>query len=82
MHTQVWISVTAFLHFICQASKNSSDRSERIGTFFLTIGLWIGPEGEIITAILFAPVLLRDDLESQPPVSPLGRRNFLLYFIS
>lgn len=60
----VWISLTAFLHFICQSSENPSDKAERIAT-------------------IFAPVLLRDDPESpDPPVSPLGRRNFLLYFIS
>ncbi|RDB17258.1 Inositol polyphosphate 5-phosphatase OCRL-1 [Hypsizygus marmoreus] len=62
----VWISVTAFLHFICQGSSDSepSQKAERI-------------------ASMFAPVLLRDDVDSPlPPVSPLGKRDFLLYFIS
>ncbi|KAF8957550.1 Endonuclease/exonuclease/phosphatase [Flammula alnicola] len=59
----VWISVTAFLHYICQASKNE-DQTERIAT-------------------VLAPVLLRDDIASlTPPISPIGKRNFLLYFIS
>ncbi|KDR77003.1 hypothetical protein GALMADRAFT_246188 [Galerina marginata CBS 339.88] len=59
----VWISVTAFLHFICQASKNE-DQAERIAT-------------------TIAPVLLRDDPNSPvPPISPNGKRKFLLYFIT
>ncbi|KAK6974368.1 inositol polyphosphate 5-phosphatase OCRL-1 [Favolaschia claudopus] len=55
----VWISVTAFLHFICQSSPDSDTKTNKI-------------------AGLFAPVLLRD---SANLYSPVGRRNFLLYFI-
>ncbi|TFK32280.1 Endonuclease/exonuclease/phosphatase [Crucibulum laeve] len=59
----VWISVTAFLHFICQSSKDT-EHVEKI-------------------ASVFAPVLLRDDpLSTVLPVSPAGKRKFLLYFIS
>ncbi|KAJ7507015.1 DNase I-like protein [Mycena galericulata] len=56
----VWISVTAFLHFICQSSADPDTRTKRI-------------------AGIFSPVLLRDPTNA---VSPVGRRNFLLYFIS
>ncbi|KAJ7766342.1 DNase I-like protein [Mycena maculata] len=56
----VWISVTAFLHFICQSSVDPDVRTKRI-------------------AGIFAPVLLRDPTNT---VSPVGRRNFILYFIS
>ncbi|KAF8065021.1 DNase I-like protein [Lyophyllum atratum] len=62
----VWISVTAFLHFMCQSPTvdQPSDKAEKIAT-------------------IFAPVLLRDDPYSPlPPASPLGKRNFVLYFIS
>ncbi|GLB39715.1 putative inositol polyphosphate phosphatase, catalytic domain homologues [Lyophyllum shimeji] len=60
----VWITLTAFLHFICQSAEQSSTKAESIAT-------------------ILAPVLLRDDLDSPlPVVSPLGKRDFLLYFIS
>ncbi|KAJ7243583.1 Endonuclease/exonuclease/phosphatase [Mycena haematopus] len=55
----VWISVTAFLHFVCQCSADHGAKTKRISG-------------------LFAPVLLRDTADL---VSPVGRRNFLLYFI-
>jgi len=61
----VWITLTAFLHFLAQsASEDSSARAEKIAT-------------------IFAPVLLRDDPTSAtPPISPLAKREFLLYFVS
>jgi len=59
----VWISLTACLHFICRSSSNEN-QAERI-------------------ASIFAPVLLRDDPTSAtPPISPQGKRRFLLHFIS
>ena len=33
------------------------------------------------TASIFAPVLLRDDINAASPVSVLGKKIFLLYFI-
>jgi hypothetical protein len=33
-------------------------------------------------AAIFAPLFLRDDMSSYPPISPIGKRNFLLYFIN
>ncbi|KAF8199469.1 RhoGAP domain-containing protein [Pholiota molesta] len=59
----VWISVTAFLHYICQRSKKEN-QAERVAT-------------------VLAPVFLRDDPTSfAPPISPMGKRRFLLYFIT
>ncbi|KAJ6457770.1 DNase I-like protein [Mycena vitilis] len=55
----VWISVTAFLHFVCQTSADPDAKTIKI-------------------AGIFAPVFLRDESSL---VSPVGRRNFLLYFI-
>ncbi|KAJ7118421.1 DNase I-like protein [Mycena crocata] len=56
----VWISVTAFLHFVCQSSANPDAKTKTIAERFM-------------------PLLLRDSANA---VSPVGRRNFLLYFIS
>ncbi|KAJ7285002.1 DNase I-like protein [Mycena rebaudengoi] len=56
----VWISVTAFLHYVCQSSTDPVTKTWKI-------------------AGIFAPILMRDGVN---PVSPVGRRNFLLYFIS
>ncbi|KAJ7023466.1 DNase I-like protein [Mycena alexandri] len=55
----VWISVTAFLHFVCQSSADPEVKTRKI-------------------AGVFTPILLRDAANL---VSPVGRRNFLLYFI-
>ena len=33
------------------------------------------------TVAIFTPVLFRDDLTSMTPISVVGRRNFLRYFI-
>ncbi|KAJ7700407.1 Endonuclease/exonuclease/phosphatase [Mycena rosella] len=56
----VWISVTAFLHYVCQSSAEPETKTKEI-------------------ASVFAPVLLRD---AEHAVSPVGRRHFLMYFIS
>ncbi|KAG2159338.1 DNase I-like protein [Suillus bovinus] len=65
----VWISLTAFLHYISvqkissQSSTNQAEMAERLAT-------------------IFAPVLLRDDSSGlYTPVSPIGKRNFLLHFV-
>jgi len=60
----VWISVTAFLHFISQGDQSQAIR-----------------KAEILAAV-FAQVLLRDDILSFPILSPLRKRDFVLYFIS
>ncbi|KAG1776529.1 DNase I-like protein [Suillus placidus] len=65
----VWISLTAFLHYMAlqklpsQSSTDQADIAERLAT-------------------VFAPVLLRDDSTGlHTPVSPIGKRKFLLHFI-
>lgn len=67
----VWISLTAFLHYISlqkSPSQSSTDQAnmnmaERLAT-------------------VFAPVLLRDDSTGlHTPVSPIGKRKFLLHFV-
>ncbi|KAG2754311.1 DNase I-like protein [Suillus brevipes Sb2] len=65
----VWISLTAFLHYMSlqkppsQSSTDRVDMAERLAT-------------------IFAPVLLRDDSTGlHTPVSPIGKRKFLLHFV-
>ncbi|TFK52904.1 DNase I-like protein [Heliocybe sulcata] len=66
---QVWISLTAFLHFICQQPSGSPQDSTP------TVS-----RAQLLASI-FAPILLSEDPSVYPPLSPLGRRNFLLFFI-
>ncbi|KII91616.1 hypothetical protein PLICRDRAFT_514320 [Plicaturopsis crispa FD-325 SS-3] len=67
----VWISVTAFLHFIVQQSERDVNPSEQDG----------GKSRAEQLAALFAPVLLREEGHSATAVSPVRKRAFLLYFI-
>ncbi|KAG6337006.1 hypothetical protein ID866_2066 [Astraeus odoratus] len=63
----IWISLTAFLHYI---GKGADDQCAP-------------PSRARRLAILFAPILLRDDPSgSIPRVSPIGKRDFLLHFIN
>jgi len=76
---KVWISVTAFLHYIC--SSSTSEKAKRTGMVLLTRHALQRLNSEL--AMSFAPVLLRDDPDSPlPHVSPLGKRNFLLFFMT
>ncbi|RPD60669.1 DNase I-like protein [Lentinus tigrinus ALCF2SS1-7] len=61
VNVNVWISLTAFLHFLGQQDAYQG-RVEQL-------------------VAIFTPVLFRDDLTSPMPVSIIGRRNFLRYFI-
>ncbi|OAX42254.1 DNase I-like protein [Rhizopogon vinicolor AM-OR11-026] len=66
----VWISLTAFLHYISQQKQPSRPVADQAGM------------AERL-AIVFAPVLLRDDtMGTYAHASPIGKRNFLLYFLS
>ncbi|KIK80565.1 hypothetical protein PAXRUDRAFT_765418 [Paxillus rubicundulus Ve08.2h10] len=65
----VWISLTAFLHYNAQqgSSKDSSPNTRRKAQKL---------------AMILAPTLLRDDPTGvHPRVSPLGKSKFLLHFI-
>lgn len=68
----VWISLTAFLHYVGQQGSASGKAGSRsISSKALHL------------AMLFAPILLRDDPSGEfPRVSPIGKRDFLLYFIA
>ncbi|KJA23929.1 hypothetical protein HYPSUDRAFT_136984 [Hypholoma sublateritium FD-334 SS-4] len=77
----VWISVTAFLHFVCQNSKDEN-HAVKIGecdTCSIVVDIYI----IVREADVLAPILLRDDPSSStPPISPAAKSHFLLYFIS
>jgi len=62
----VWISVTAFLHFISQQAHGAS-------------GSPTSDAGQL--ASVFASVLLRDDLITSTPVSPVGKQRFVRHFV-
>ncbi|CAL1710188.1 unnamed protein product [Somion occarium] len=61
----VWISVTAFLHFISQQNPTNTQ-----------------PLDVRRLADTFVSILLRDDLDVVAPISPICKRNFVLFFIA
>ncbi|KAI9567754.1 DNase I-like protein [Boletus coccyginus] len=69
----VWISLTAFLHYIAQQGGSKDDSNPT------------GPKTAHKLerpASIFAPVLLRDDASGvYPRASPIGKHDFLLLFI-
>jgi len=81
----VWISVTAFLHFLALRDHQAETPDERPDKRPST------PEDDAlppstpsraeILASIFAPVLLRDDIDAASPISLLGKKRFLLLFM-
>jgi len=86
VNLNVWISLTAFLHFLCQQKANTSSgdhATDLANQSFRTRAI----------AAVFTPILLRDppkgsvssapasSTDSSSFTSPLDKRNFLLYFI-
>ncbi|EJD01693.1 DNase I-like protein [Fomitiporia mediterranea MF3/22] len=64
----VWISLTAFLHYLAQQIIPGEENSG-------------GGTKASLLACIFAPVLLRDEPDAAKRVSPLAKRRFLLHFI-
>ncbi|KAH8118813.1 DNase I-like protein [Phellopilus nigrolimitatus] len=71
-HLNVWISLTAFLHCICQQTIGQM----QVGGINNTQS----SKAESL-ACIFAPILFRDDFLKNMTVSPLSKRRFLLHFI-
>ncbi|KAL5507754.1 hypothetical protein ACEPAH_5372 [Sanghuangporus vaninii] len=65
----VWISLTAFLHYVAQqrTSVDQEKPNENIKA--------------VVLACIFAPVLLRDEPGIPVKMTPLAKRRFLLHFI-
>jgi len=81
----VWITVTAFLHLLALRDNNdqAEAQDERPRHRPLTHeNARPGPVSRAeILASVFAPVLLRDDIDATSPVSLLGKKRFLLFFM-
>ncbi|KAH9996233.1 Endonuclease/exonuclease/phosphatase [Russula vinacea] len=81
----VWIPLTAFLHLLVlrdhHQAEAPSERPERRPTAPEDAQPPKPPSRAEILASVFAPVLLRDDIDAASPVSLLGKRQFLLYFM-
>lgn len=84
---QVWISVTAFLHFVAQQQPSGGEaepgtkRAEELGATAMAFCSGAIPLNFTPAAMLFAPIFFRDTTSSYPPISPLKKREFLLLFI-
>lgn len=83
---QLWISVTAFLHFFAQQpstdqAEAGTSKTEVLGRrSFSSVGSGAIPLNSCIAAI-FAPIFFRDASPSFPLITPIQKRVFLLYFI-
>jgi phosphatidylinositol-bisphosphatase len=77
----VWISVTAFLHLLTLNSQHQAevDKSSEKG-HEVTHPTNLQSHAETLASI-FAPVLLRDDIDAAFPVSLLGKKKFLMLFM-
>lgn len=81
----VWISVTAFLHLLTLKSGHPAgvtDESPEPNSPALEVTRLTDSQSHAETlASIFAPILLRDDIDAPSPVSLLGRKKFLLHFM-
>ncbi|KAH9993326.1 hypothetical protein BJV74DRAFT_373302 [Russula compacta] len=82
----VWISVTALLHLLglkdqTQAEAPDERQEKRLSASLEDARLPNTPSRAEILASIFAPVLLRDDIDASPPISILGKQRFLLFFM-
>ncbi|KAH8997936.1 DNase I-like protein [Lactarius akahatsu] len=79
----VWISVTAFLHLLTLKSGHPAGvTDERPSSPTLEVTRLTDSQSHAETlASVFAPILLRDDIDAPSPVSLLGKKKFLLLFM-
>jgi phosphatidylinositol-bisphosphatase len=80
----VWISVTAFLHLLTLKSQHQAEveESPEKGVPGLEVTRPANSQSHAETlASIFAPILLRDDIDAAFPVSLLGKKTFLLLFM-
>ncbi|KAA1474554.1 DNase I-like protein [Dentipellis sp. KUC8613] len=90
----VWISVTAFLHYLATQTERkheeekaslsptvTEESTDPPSEISLSLKQVAEPSRAAQLAAIFAPILLRDELNSSSPVSPIGKRRFLQYFI-
>ena len=61
---------------------NSQSHAETLGSSSLIFSRKrVRSSDRSIAASIFAPILLRDDMDEAFPVSPLGKKKFLLLFM-
>ncbi|KAH9020036.1 Endonuclease/exonuclease/phosphatase [Lactarius pseudohatsudake] len=81
----VWISVTAFLHLLTLKRGHPAgvtDESPDPSSPALEVTRLTDSQSHAETlASIFAPILLRDDIDAPSPVSLLGKKKFLLLFM-
>ncbi|KIP04826.1 hypothetical protein PHLGIDRAFT_129265 [Phlebiopsis gigantea 11061_1 CR5-6] len=82
----VFLSITSLLHFICQQGSHSTDsvRAQKLGTLPIPVQMCKDADSRFSAdlAAVFAPVFLRDLPPLTPAISPVGKRRFVLHFIS
>jgi len=76
----VWIPLTAFLHLLALKDSHVAEAPSERHTALEEVQPSRLPRVEILASI-FAPVLLRDDINASSPASLLGKRRFLLFFM-
>lgn len=77
----VWIPLTAFLHLLVLRNRHQAEAPGEPHTALEDAQEHSRPSRAEILASIFAPILLRDDIDAASPVSLLGKRRFLLFFI-
>jgi len=76
----VWIPLTAFLHVLALRERDQAETLNEPPTAPEDAQPSRPSRAEIL-ATIFASVLLRDDIDAASPVSLLGKRQYLLFFI-
>jgi len=81
----VWITVTAFLHLLALRDNNHQAEAQDERPLQRPLTHENAKPSPVsraeILASIFAPVLLRDDIDAASPVSLLGKKRFLLFFM-
>ena len=60
---------------------DSQSHAETLGMFLCILFVSEKSSDPSTTASIFTPILLRDDIDAALPVSLLGRKKFLLFFM-
>jgi len=82
----VWVSVTAYLHLLAlkdhhQAETQGERHEKRLPALEDDARPLNPPSRAEVLASIFAPVLLRDNVDATSHVSLLGKKRFLLLFM-
>jgi hypothetical protein len=87
-HSQVWVSLNAFLHYHIRrrvdAGANMTTLAQEIGEALIYIFYHTSHtiDSSLPTAAVMAPALMRDEDDNTDPATPLDKRRFLMHFIT